>query len=156
MMPCLTDPGPSPMLDRMARERAKTFADRLPPLVPREEEDISHLSDEMADVLYPGRRRRPFRMGLVFDDLAGEDGARAVAIARRSPVYREEEAAGGRRHHAGFDSAMAESLRDLFLIVGHRPGTDVLVDGKKVPYAREIWLPLFWIHLGGRASEVGP
>ena len=38
----------------MGRERAKTFADRLPPLVPREEADISHLSDEMADILYPG------------------------------------------------------------------------------------------------------
>ena len=43
----------------MARERAKTYADRLPPLVPRQETDIAHLSDEMADILYPGRRARP-------------------------------------------------------------------------------------------------
>ena len=48
----------------MGRERAKTFADRLPPVVPKEEEDISHLSPEMADLLYPGRRPRPFRMGV--------------------------------------------------------------------------------------------
>ena len=32
--------------------RAKTFADRLPDVVPREEADIAHLPDEMADVLY--------------------------------------------------------------------------------------------------------
>ena len=35
----------------MARERAKTFADRLPPVVPKEEDDISRLSDEMAEEL---------------------------------------------------------------------------------------------------------
>ncbi len=29
--------------------------------------------------------------------------------------------------------------------MGHRPGTEVLVDGKQVPYARELWLPLFWL-----------
>ena len=50
----------------MARERAKSFADRLPNVVPREEQDISHLSDEMVDILYPGRRPRPFRMGIRF------------------------------------------------------------------------------------------
>jgi hypothetical protein len=27
----------------------------------------------------------------------------------------------------------------------------VLVDGKRVPYAHELWLPLFWVFLGGEA-----
>jgi hypothetical protein len=55
----LTFRRPCPILAAMARERAKTYADRLPPLVPRQETDIAHLSDEMADILYPGRRPRP-------------------------------------------------------------------------------------------------
>ncbi len=42
-------------------------------------------------------------------------------------------------------------LRDLFDLVGQRPGTEVLVDGKRVPYAHEIWLPLMWIFVGGEA-----
>ena len=33
----------------MSRERARSYADRLPPLVPRAEADISHLDDDMAD-----------------------------------------------------------------------------------------------------------
>jgi hypothetical protein len=128
----------------MGRERAKTFADRLPPVVPQEEADIAHLSDAMADVLYPRRRPRPFRMGVEFDALEGPDGARAEALARRSPVYRAIE---GRvtRHRAEFTPEEARLLRDLFDLVGTRPHTDVLVDGKRVPYARELWLPLFWI-----------
>jgi hypothetical protein len=152
----------------MARERAKSFADRLPPVVPKEEEDISQLSDEMADILYPGRRPRPFRMGIAFDAFDGSGYERAVELARRSPVYHERTGSGGSggtgespplegrardslpserrpRHEAAFEASGARTLRELFQIVGQRPGTDILVDGKKAPYARELWLPLFWM-----------
>ena len=133
----------------MARERAKTFADRLAPVVPREEEDISHLSDEMADILYPGRRPHPFRIAVTFDAFEGEDHARAVALARKSPLYAERQEDGVTRHEAAFDTRDARVLRDLFQVVGARPGTDVSVDGKRVPYARELWLPLFWLFVTG-------
>jgi hypothetical protein len=33
--------------------------------------------------------------------------------------------------------------------VGPITGTEVTVDGRRVPYARELWLPLFWMHLRG-------
>jgi hypothetical protein len=132
----------------MGRERAKTFADRLPPLVPREEADISHLSDEMSDILYPGRRPRPFRMGLTFEAFEGPAHTRALELARRSPVYRETAEGGRTVHHASFASSEAGLLHELFEVVGGRPGTEVLVDGRRVPYAREIWLPLFWLFVG--------
>ena len=133
----------------MTRERAKTFADRLPPVVPRAEEDISHLSDEMAEILYPGRRVRPFRVTVSFDAFAGPEHERAVELARRSPEYRETVEGGLRVHQATFETDGANTVRDLFQIVGQRPGTEVLVDGKKVPYAREIWLPLYWLFVEG-------
>jgi len=129
----------------MGRDRAKSFADRLPDVVPREEADISHLSDEMADLLYPGRRPRPLRVGVVFDAFGGENYPRALEIARRSPVYRELKEGQRLRHRAEFESSDARTLRDLYAIVGELPSTDVLVDGRNVPYGRELWLPLFWI-----------
>ena len=132
----------------MGRERAKTFADRLPPVLPGEEEDISHLSDEMADVLYPGRRPRPFRVAVEFEPFAGEQGARALELARAADVYRERPDPDGPKHHAAFATGQAAQLRALFQLVGGRPGTEVLVDGKRVPYATELWLPLFWLFVG--------
>ena len=54
-------------------------------------------------------------------------------------------------HHAAFDSASARTLRDLFDLVGERPGTKVDVDGKPTPYGHELWLPLFWIFVGAEA-----
>lgn len=131
----------------MGRERAKSFADRLPPVVPKEETDISHLSDEMADLLYPGRRPRPFRMGVVFEAFSGPNYPRALDLARRSPVYRETREAGALVHSAQFDAHEARLLRELYEIVGPITGTEVTVDGRRVPYARELWLPLFWLFL---------
>lgn len=131
----------------MARERAKTFADRLPRVVPKEETDISHLSDEMADLLYPGARPRPFRMGVVFDAFEGPNYPRALALAKRSAVYKETQQGGLLTHHAAFEAKEAKLLRELYEIVGPITGTEVTVDGRRIPYAREVWLPLFWIFL---------
>jgi hypothetical protein len=136
----------------MGRERAKTFADRLPPLVPREETDISHLSDEMADILYPGRRPRPFRIGVAFDAFDGADAPRALDLARRASVYKEEDGV----HRAAFETGQAALARELFQLVGQRAGTTVTVDGKKVPYATELWLPLFWIFVGESSGPTAP
>src|SRR6266568_3696492 len=66
------------ILRAMGRERPPDYADRLPRLVPKEEADISHLSDEMADVLYPGRRKHPFRLGVAFE--AFERSIRQIQI----------------------------------------------------------------------------
>jgi hypothetical protein len=135
----------------MGRESAKSFADRLPAVVPKQEDDVSQLSDEMVDLLYPGRRKRPFRMGVVFDNFGGPNLARALEIARRSPVYRELGAGESLRHQAEFDVTEARALRDLYNIVGEIHTTEVLVEGRSVPYAREIWLPLFWIFVVGES-----
>ena len=135
----------------MARERPPDFADRLPRVVPKEETDISQLSDEMADLLYPGRRPRPFRVGLRFAPFDNPNYGSALGLARQSPVYAEESTADGTVHSAAFDAGAARTLRDLFELVKGRPGTEVLVDGKRVPYAHELWLPLFWIFLGKEA-----
>jgi len=132
----------------MGRERARSFADRLPPVLPGEEADISHLSDEMADILYPGRRPRPFRVAVEFEPFEGSEAARALELARRAPVYRESREGGRLVHHAAFETRQATALRALFEVVGGRPGTEVLVDGKRVPYATELWLPLFWLFVG--------
>jgi hypothetical protein len=135
----------------MARERPPDFAERLPRVVPREETDIEQLSDEMADLLYPGRRPRPFRIAVRFERFDEPNYSRAVELARRSPVYHETHGSDGVVHEAAFDAGEARALRDLYELVRGRPGSEVLVDGKKAPYAHELWLPLFWIFLGREA-----
>jgi hypothetical protein len=133
----------------MSRESVKTFADRLPEVVPKGEAGIGHLSDEMADILYPGRRKHPFRMGVEFDVFDGPNYPRALALAKLSPAYRESGAARAPRHRAEFGASEARAFHELYAIVGPIHTTQVLVNGRSVPYARELWLPLFWLFCGG-------
>lgn len=135
----------------MGRERPPDFAERLPRVVPKDEQDISQLSDEMAELLYPGRRPRPFRVELRFAQFEGPGLEPALALARESPVFREQPGREGVVYHAGFDASQARTLQRLFEIVKQRPDLELRVDGKRLPYAHELWLPLLFMFVGGEA-----
>jgi hypothetical protein len=126
-------------------ERGRTYAERIPPLVHPREEDTSRLSDAMVDILYPGSRQRPVRMGVVFRSFEGPNWPRALTIAELSPVYGRE---SDGRYRSEFDAGNARRLLELLEIVGQHSGTEVLLDGRRSPYAHELWLPLFWLFIG--------
>ena len=66
-------------------------------------------------------------------------------MARASAEYRE--IGDGDRRCATARGSIRRTrvqLRDLFEIVGRFDATDVLIDDRPVPYARELWLPLIW------------
>lgn len=108
-----------------------------------DEEELVALDPDLRDALY-GPSARPFSLTLVFSEFGGADFHRALELARASAEYRVTTAEGQPRHRARFVPTQAAALRDLFEIVGRVEGTEVLIDDKPVPYARELWLPLFW------------
>jgi len=67
-----------------------------------------------------------------------------VEMAKKAVEYRELGSGAALRHRARFYPSDAIALRDLFDIVGRFDATDVLIDDRPVPYARELWLPLIW------------
>jgi hypothetical protein len=107
------------------------------------EEELTALNPELAEALF-GTSPLPFSISIDFACFDGPDYARAVEMARRSAEYRETGAGATLRHRARFYPADAERLRDLFQLVGRFDATEVLIDDRPVPYARELWLPLCW------------
>ena len=107
------------------------------------DEELAALDPELSEALF-GTPKLPFSVTLEFPVFAGHDYDRAVTMARASAEYLEIGAADRRRHRARFYPRDAVQLRDLFDIVGRLDATDVLIDDRPVPYARELWLPLFW------------
>jgi hypothetical protein len=107
------------------------------------EEELASLDPDLHEALF-GARPRPFSITLVFPALDTPDFARALEIARASAEYRETGQGAARRHRARFWSSDAGRLRDLFEIVGRFDATEVLIDDRPLPYARELWLPLVW------------
>ena len=107
------------------------------------DEELAALDPELAEALF-GRPKLPFSVTLEFPPLDGADYARALDLARGSAEYREIGAGPRLRHRARFYPQDALKLRDLFEIVGRYDATEVLIDDRPVPYARELWLPLVW------------
>jgi hypothetical protein len=108
------------------------------------EEELASLDPDLHDALF-GERPRPFSITLVFPDLDVPAFNAALDLARASAEFRETGAGASRRYRARFWSSDAARLRDLFQIVGGSDATDVLIDDRPVPYARELWLPLVWL-----------
>ena len=107
-------------------------------------EELASLDPELAEALF-GTPKLPFSVSLEFSPFEGEDYARALEIARASAEFRDVRSDAGVRHRARFFPDNALKMRDLWEIVGRFDATDVLIDDKPIPYARELWLPLMWI-----------
>jgi hypothetical protein len=110
------------------------------------EEELAALDPELHEALF-GLSERPFSITLVFPELQVPGFSRALDIARRSAEFRESRAGDSRRFRARFRSRDVGQLKELFEIVGTSDETEVLIDDRPVPYARELWLPLVWFLL---------
>ena len=108
------------------------------------EEELASLDPDLHEALF-GARPRPFSITLVFPALDVPEFPRALELARTSAEFRETGSGANHRYRARFWSSDASRLRDLFGIVGPSDHTDVLIDDRPVPYARELWLPLVWL-----------
>jgi hypothetical protein len=134
------DPPRVPVPDYRPVERFWPYVD-LPEQL--SDEELAALDPELSEALF-GTPKLPFSVTLEFPIFVGPDYARAVEMARGSAEYRTVGDGDRLRHRARFYPQDAVRLRDLFDIVGRFDATDVLIDDRPVPYARELWLPLIW------------
>ena len=107
------------------------------------DEELARLNPELAEALF-GRPRLPFSVSVEFAPFDGPDLAKALELARASAELVEIRSGTSLRYRARFFPEEAVKLRDLFDLVGRFDSTEVLVDDRPVPYARELWLPLIW------------
>ena len=108
-----------------------------------DEEELASLDPDLRDALF-GPGDRPFSITLVFPRFDGPEYARALELAKDAAEYREVGQGDRFRSRARFVPSDVLRLRDLFEIVGPVPGTEVLIDDRPLPFARELWLPLVW------------
>jgi hypothetical protein len=108
------------------------------------EEELAAIHPELREALF-GAPALAFSISLVFPDFGGERCAEAVALARAADEYTQFVDEGVTKHRARFyPGERPMDLRRLYEQVGAVEGTDVLIDDRPLPYARELWLPLVW------------
>ena len=142
------------------RQPQEIRADPAPRFRPREQfwpyadlqeepsdEELARLDPDLQAALFEHPPERPFSFTLVFAPFDGPDYATSVEMARASGDYLEVGTGGGLRHRARFTPGQVLALRDLWQLVGGFDTSEVLVDDRPLPYARELWLPLLWFLL---------
>ena len=107
-------------------------------------EELALLDPDLREILLGDTSERPFSVTIVFSPFGGSDYERAVELAQESTGYRVTGSGAAMRHRARYLPSEALRLRTLFELVGRLDSCEVLVDDRPVPYARELWLPLFW------------
>jgi hypothetical protein len=110
------------------------------------DEELAALDPDLRAALL-GAPPLPFSLTIVFPRFEGEAYTKALEVARASAEYREIGDGPGFRHRARFFPHEAERLRELYQLVDGVEGTEVLIDDRPVPYARELWIPLVWFLL---------
>lgn len=109
-------------------------------------EELAALDPDLHDALY-GSTGRPFSITLVFPQLELPGIDTAMERARGADEFRQVGEGDAMRYRVRFLPSDAERLRDVFQVVGAADATEVLIDDRPVPYARELWLPLVWFLL---------
>ena len=108
-----------------------------------DEAELASLDPDLRDELF-GPGERPFSITLVFPKFEGPEYERALEVARNAAEVREAGQGESARVRARFLPSKALELRDVFQIVGRFHETEVLIDDRALPFARELWLPLVW------------
>lgn len=108
------------------------------------DEELAALDPDLQEALF-GASPRPFSISLVFPVLDTPEFPRALELAKASAEFRETGRGAHHRYRARFWSSDAARLHALFQLVGGFDTTDVLIDDRPVPYARQLWLPLVWL-----------
>jgi hypothetical protein len=108
------------------------------------EAELAALHPELREAIF-GASSLPFSITISFPRFDGENYAKAIELAAAADERKDVGSDAAFRHLATFfPGDQPVRIRDLYDLVGGVPGSEVLIDGKPVPFARELWLPLIW------------
>src|SRR6185436_3404043 len=83
-----------------------------------------------------------FSITLVFPAMDDPDFQRALDLARQSSDFLETGTGRDARYRATFHVRDAARLLDVFYVVRQSHRLEILVNDQRVPYGRELWIPL--------------
>jgi hypothetical protein len=122
-----------------------------PPVLPQEDAALLEtLTPELARLLYPDQTTEPFLITVVYPELRGEAGQAARRIessAAEHSITKPQAEGRDPVHRTTFSLAQVEEFHELYHLAETTIGggeLELLLNGRRVPFARELWLPLIW------------
>jgi len=104
------------------------------------------LEERLRHIFFPFEKRE-FFVVLRFKPEENEFYKRAVEKAKEFSSYREYGQGKWKKHEVIFFRGEVRELKEFFEIAQNLKELEVLVEGKRIPYGRDLWLPLLWFYL---------
>lgn len=102
---------------------------------------LAQLDEATSRLLFPERFTEPLRITLVYAPLPDDAAAEAAQLAADAEHTVDPDG----DHRVTYTLADLEPLHTMYaLLERHGVELRILLDGKKVPMVRELWLPLLW------------
>lgn len=108
----------------------------------------SFQDEKLRHILDGDKANREFAITVCIPRHATAMCDQAIAMARRSPSYREIGADDAWRACATYTRREVEELYRLFELVKELPGLRLLLNHRPLPYTQELWLFLMWFQRG--------
>jgi hypothetical protein len=111
---------------------------------------LASLPPEVAALLYPEHVAGPLTVTLVYPELDGPARAEAAELESDATEHVVEEPTlpgKATRHRTTFTMRQVEQLHQLYHLLETTIGVSevgILLSGRRLPMARELWLPLIW------------
>lgn len=111
---------------------------------------LATLPPDMAALLYPEHLAGPLTVTLIYPELDGPARAEADELENDATEHLVEEATvsgEAARHRTTFTMRQVEQLHQLYHLLETSIGVSqvgILLSGRRLPMARELWLPLIW------------
>ena len=104
------------------------------------------LEERLRHIFFPFEKRELFVV-LRFRPEDNEYYEKTVELAKRFPSYRESGDGKWKKHEVRFSREQVWELKEFFEVAQNLKELEVLVEGKRIPYGRDLWLPLLWFYL---------
>ncbi len=112
----------------------------------KKKESFDDLDEKLESILHPSTHAKSFKITLEFGHKTSPDYEKAVTLAKKNPMYKEEGSDEWIRHSATFTPDEVDDLFELFSLVHDWERTEVLVNHKRIPYGHQLWIPLMWFY----------
>ena len=90
--------------------------------------------------------QQSLEISVEYTPLSPRESDPADALCRKAPHFAPNPSPHTGRIMAHFDRGHVQELFDLFECVKERPGTQIRVNHRPLPYGQDLWLFLMWFY----------
>ena len=107
------------------------------------------IQDAINDILYPYRSKTEPVITIEFGVApeSQEQWREAVSFASAHNSYSATKSGRLTKHRIDLKSDQAWEIYQLYQMLENSPHLEIFIDGRRIPYAATLWLPLLWFYL---------